>query len=188
MSDTLHTFLPIVTVTPNPDGTYGVEFDWSEAYTGGLDPATDHEHDPRHPDADAVCAAVDAWRHTGRPSTATIAAGPHTDAYIAACTAATTDQGLDPIITALADAGILYSVEQTGGMCMVVTVETPIGTTCITATEAPAAAWNDPGNLWLACFYPGDMWENGMENGAIPDEATFTTATLIAVLTAERKG
>lgn len=40
--------------------------------------------------------------------------------YAEAVTQATTEQGLDPVIKALEDAGVPVSVEQTGGMVMVV--------------------------------------------------------------------
>lgn len=68
--------------------------------------------------------------------------------YDERCKAATTDQGLDPVIEALTAAGIPHGLEQTGGFTMAVTVETPTGTFAIT---------NDDG--YLLGHYPGGLWE-----------------------------
>ena len=43
--------------------------------------------------------------------------------YDQACREAATRQGLDPVTTALAAAGVAHTVEQTGGMTMVVRID-----------------------------------------------------------------
>lgn len=59
--------------------------------------------------------------------------------YDAACEAAATGQGLDPLTALLDENDVGYWVEQTGGFCMVVMVPiSPAGATgvlCITASE-----------------------------------------------------
>lgn len=72
-----HTFQPIVTVTRCEDGTYAVEFDWSDAYIGGADwkDPDAHEHDTEAPGSDDACRAVDAYART-LPASVTIPAAP----------------------------------------------------------------------------------------------------------------
>lgn len=74
--------------------------------------------------------------------------------YDAACAAAATDQGLDPVVAALAEAGIDVAVEQTGGFTMVATVTVPGGVAAVTA-DAPGA--------YLVGQYRGDAWTEGDE-------------------------
>jgi hypothetical protein len=69
--------------------------------------------------------------------------------YEDACRAATTRQGLDPVVEALTAVGIEHAVEQTGGFTMVVTVKAPTGTFAITV-DGP----------YVLGYYPGDSWEH----------------------------
>jgi hypothetical protein len=85
--------------------------------------------------------------------------------YDAACERAATNQGLDPVMEALRAADIKYNLEQTGGFCMVVTVDVwdtvwraegeRVGTIAITA---------DGG--YLIGYYPGNMWREGPHEDA----------------------
>lgn len=70
--------------------------------------------------------------------------------YEAACKRATTDQGLDPVLAVLAEAGITAQSEQTGGFTMVVMVHAPDGAYLgITASES------SPGR-YTVCLYQTD--------------------------------
>lgn len=72
--------------------------------------------------------------------------------YEQACIDAATRQGLDPITAALDEAGVLYAVEQTGGFCMVVTINQPDGTFVMTA--------EDDGQV-LRGWFTGSTWHDG---------------------------
>jgi hypothetical protein len=82
------------------------------------------------------------------------------DRYDEACREATTRQGLDPVIAALAAARIPHAVEQTGGFTMVVTI--------------PSRQPSNPGTWAIICdvvyllgFYAGTTWEDGEGDEAI---------------------
>jgi hypothetical protein len=85
--------------------------------------------------------------------------------YAAACTAAVTQQGLDPVIERLYLETIHYEVEQTGGFCMVVIVPTPDGVYGITADTL------DP--KYLLCWYENDDWQEGRGEAAFWEEQTL---------------
>jgi hypothetical protein len=81
--------------------------------------------------------------------------------YTDACAAAATRQGLDPVVAALTDAGLVPVVEQTGGFTMVVAVYAKDGTVVVT----------DDGG-YLVGQFAGDTWHDG------PDEAAVYTFDL----------
>lgn len=77
--------------------------------------------------------------------------------YEETCKRAATDQGLDPLTAAvearkqdLADAGVTYYVEQTGGFTMVATFY--IGQSALTCTK-------DVG--WTVVEQPAEVWQTG---------------------------
>jgi len=55
--------------------------------------------------------------------------------YEAACKAAATDQGLDPIAEVLTAAKIPFEIRQTGGFVMVATIECMLGEVMITRED-----------------------------------------------------
>ncbi|MBS2531954.1 hypothetical protein KGQ20_04140 [Catenulispora sp. NF23] len=97
--------------------------------------------------------------------------------YGAACRWAATDQGLDPISSALRAAGIDHDVDQTGGFCMVVHVSTPHGFYFgITASEDRNVV---AGRQWMVVRY-SDTDEG--DEGEITGSA-MSTLDVIALLT-----
>ncbi|MBS2550484.1 hypothetical protein KGQ19_26795 [Catenulispora sp. NL8] len=94
--------------------------------------------------------------------------------YGQACLAAATSQGLDPITAALSAAGIEHDVAQTGGFCMVVSVNGPrkhwFG---ITASEKPGSAGH-----WLLVRYSSAGYDEGHVLGwAVPTDAVIDLLT-----------
>jgi hypothetical protein len=75
--------------------------------------------------------------------------------YDEQCKAATTDQGLDPVIEALTAAGIPHALEQTGGFTMAVTVEAPSGTFAVTKDDG-----------YMLGHYPDGLWETAEGDAA----------------------
>lgn len=95
--------------------------------------------------------------------------------YDDACKAATTRQGLDPVIAALDAAGVRFTVEQTGGFCMVVTVPAPDGTYALTV---------DTPGLVLRGFFPGDAWQETGESLSDDDLDPERFAAWVAAMAA----
>jgi hypothetical protein len=93
--------------------------------------------------------------------------------YDRACTLATTNQGLDPVVAALTSAGIAHEVEQTGGFTTVPTVKVPAGVCAVTRNDDQ----DDDETLYLLGFYPGDEWYDNAENGV---HTVLTLDALIA--------
>lgn len=78
--------------------------------------------------------------------------------YDATCAAATTRQGLDPVVARLTAEGIDHAVEQTGGFCMVV-VARPAGPD---GPAVPVASDGmDADHPYGSSVYPPGMWEEG---------------------------
>ena len=75
--------------------------------------------------------------------------------YDAACAAAATRQGLDPVTTMLDTNRIGHAVEQTGGFCMVVTIPARNGGTLAVTQDGPDDA------PYLMGFFPGETWRDG---------------------------
>ena len=97
--------------------------------------------------------------------------------YAAACIAAATQQGLDPVTERLHLETIHYEVEQTGGFCMVVVVPDrgdEVGVWGITEDE--------PGT-YLLCYYPENTWNEGGEAVAVYEGQTLDQ--VVAHLTSE---
>lgn len=89
--------------------------------------------------------------------------------YDQACIAAATRQGLDPITAALTAAGITHTVEQTGGFCMVVTVQRPTGLWAITHDGDYLVGW-----------FPGNAWNDAREESA--DHTTTDLAEVVRLV------
>jgi hypothetical protein len=129
------------------------------------------------PEDGARQAALDAWL-------AERTAPAPEPGYADACRRATTAQGLDPIIGALAAAGVVHDVEQTGGFCMMVRVPTPrshhFG---ITVTEQSGT---DRSGHWLVVRYSDIEYDDGEVIGeAMPTDEVIALlrAHLPAALT-----
>jgi hypothetical protein len=75
--------------------------------------------------------------------------------YDAACAAATTAQGLDPVVARLKGEGFDVAVEQTGGFCMVATVQT------FSRTYAIISDGQDPERPFCVGTFTTDAWRNG---------------------------
>lgn len=85
--------------------------------------------------------------------------------YLAACQAATTAQGLDPVVAALKRAGYPVDVEQTGGFTMVAVVpaaDPAHGVVAITDDGTPDAP------RYMVGVYAGDTWETGNGEDNVP--------------------
>jgi hypothetical protein len=139
---------------------------------------TGHTHAPAT--ADDVIAGRARYADTpGGRADAAILAGRDPEA------AAATTQGLDPIMADLNNAGIKWSLEQTGGYCMVVTVPGTLhdeaGTFTITAGSDYPAEWEQE-PVWLVGFHPGRAWQDGPEGDDLPDEVTVSTETLLTTI------
>lgn len=74
--------------------------------------------------------------------------------YGAACRKAATDQGLDPVVTALRHSCVRVSVEQMGGFCMVAIVERDA----------------DDAELWITMESDGYLIVSYPHGGDAPDE------------------
>jgi hypothetical protein len=66
-----------------------------------------------------------------------------TTTYEEACRVQATAQGLDPIMEALAAKHVTYTLEQTGGFVMVVTVALPVGDTLVITHESTTTGGDD---------------------------------------------
>ncbi|MBM3661165.1 MAG: hypothetical protein FJW95_16905 [Actinobacteria bacterium] len=109
--------------------------------------------------------------------------------YEEACAFATTRQGLDPIVAAIAAAGIPVTVNQTGGFCMCVRVEHPTAAASVWVTVDQGDYndarygddddWQPAPDTFLACVYPDD--EDGGEGATLTEAATIpeTVAAII---------
>lgn len=116
--------------------------------------------------------------------------------YAAACKQATTDQGLDPIVAALADAGVSHFVEQTGGFVMCVAVSPTLDVREFEGVEytdyyqhpyifvTSAREWNG-GEGWMVVRYRGDDGE--VDEGSVVGE-NLDTATTVRVCAAFNAG
>jgi hypothetical protein len=69
--------------------------------------------------------------------------------YEFACQNAATDQGLDPIMSTLAAAGVEYSLDQTGGYCMAVSVRVIGGTYVLSNDGEVFVGWYPGEEHWL---------------------------------------
>lgn len=60
-----HTFQPIATLTPQPDGTYALEIDWADSYIGRFDEDSGWyefaDNDEEREAEDLALAAIDHW-------------------------------------------------------------------------------------------------------------------------------
>jgi hypothetical protein len=95
--------------------------------------------------------------------------------YEERCRAATTDQGLDPVVAALTAAGIPHTVEQTGGMTMVLTV--PTGPTSFLGVTLSESDHDDGYPSYFVCEYPTLDWEDGE---TLNDNATLAELVALA--------
>ena len=106
--------------------------------------------------------------------------------YLDACDAAATAQGLDPITTALADNGVVATVEQTGGFTMVLTVTADDGTYGVTRADDQA----DSDRLQVV-FYPGSSFYDGEHEDEdlviYPPLDLVTTTTLLYLAVSLRR-
>ncbi len=99
--------------------------------------------------------------------------------YDAACRAAATRQGLDPIAERLHSEGIEHAVEQTGGFTMVVTIPLPTGTIAITRDG------QDEERPYLLGIYPGDSWQEGGDEPL--DHHDQTLDEVVAIIRAQHR-
>lgn len=85
--------------------------------------------------------------------------------YEAACKAAATAQGLDPLAAALDAAGVEYATEQTGGYCMTLTARTPLGVFAMVQDGLPMVGLF-PGRDWYECGESAHDWTTSPEGFA----------------------
>lgn len=102
--------------------------------------------------------------------------------YLAACQAATTRQGLDPVVTELTRAGIPVDVAQTGGFTMVATVpaaDPAHGMVGIIDDGEPGAP------RYMVGVYVGDTWDTG-ESDDVPTRYADDVEGMVADVEAAR--
>jgi hypothetical protein len=91
--------------------------------------------------------------------------------YLAACRRATTAQGLDPVVAAIAAAGIRVSVDQTGGFTMCVRVN-------LTHDQWLYITKDDGG--YLVCRYVSEDEDNA--DGELVGEELTLDEVLVSVV------
>lgn len=97
------------------------------------------------------------------------------ETYEETCKRAATNQGFDPIMETLAAAGVEYSLDQTGGFCMAVSVPVPGGAYVFGSDFT----LEGQGHVDMG-FFPGASWYDGENYPEDPDVWELTKDALKA--------